>query len=210
MFFALNQKEIADSLVKSFHYSARPPANVQLVGTWHEAGGLFGESGDAVAACYFSVPPTRWNEYVLELSRLVRKEDVQISLTGLIAECCHWLKRKKMVDLVVSFADPTFGHHGGIYQAASWHYAGKRERACDGLVINGNFVPGRTCNYLYGTRSAAKLAEQRPLWEIEPQYDEGKHLYWKPLTNKGKKQAQRMKLESLPYPKPKQAIACSA
>jgi hypothetical protein len=202
MFFASNQKEAADALVRSFHYSKSIPAAVQFVGTWHLEGGLFGDLGEALAACYFTIPATRWNEPVFELARLVRKEDVNISLTRLISKCLKYIAKHKMSDLIVSFADSTQGHHGGIYQAASWDYNGKRDNTIDGLIINGTFIPGRSCNSLYGTRSVEKLKAIKPSWNIEPHNAEGKHLYWKALNSNGKKQAERMGLKSLPYPKP--------
>lgn len=201
-YLALNRRNEADGLVKSCHYSGRPPANVQIVGTWHTAGGLFGDAGPCVAACYFSIPPTRWGEPVLELTRLVRHDDHQLPLTKLISEVCAWIKRKGMIDLVVSFADPTFGHHGGVYQAASWNYGGRRERRMDGLVIGGVFYPGRTCNSLFGTQSPDKLRAMKPDETIEPHYDEGKHLYWRTITKNGERKANRLKLDKLPYPKP--------
>lgn len=193
----------ADALVIDFHYSARPPASVQQVVTWHEDGGLFGGDGPAVAACYFSIPPTRWSEEVFELSRLVRRPDCEKPLTGLISEACTLVKKK--IDLVVSFADKTQNHHGGIYQAASWNYAGARERACDGVMIAGVFHPGRSCNSVWGTRSPEKLALilKQP---VEPHYDEGKHCYWRALKPSGKMKAKRLGLAALPYPKPD--IAC--
>jgi hypothetical protein len=202
VYFAVNQKSMADALVEEFHYSHRPPANVQLVGTWHEPGGLFGDFGIPVAACFFSIPPTRWSEPVLELSRLVRRDDFNGSLTGLISQTVNVLRRKKIVDLVVSFADSTFEHHGGIYQAASWFFSGKRESRMDGLLINGIFHAGRSLNSNYGTRSPSKLKQQLIHDDIEPHYDKGKYLYWKALTRRGIKQAERMNLSKLPYPKP--------
>ena len=189
----------ADALVVQFHYSKRPPANVQQVVTWHEDGGLFGGDGIAIAACYFSIPPTRWSEDVLELSRLVRRPECSVPLTGLIAQACRLIRNK--IDLVVSFADKTQHHHGGIYQAASWNYAGARERACDGVIISGTFHPGRSCNSVWGTRSPEKLAKilgQR----VTPHYDEGKHCYWRALQKTGAAKAQRLGLTCVPYPKP--------
>lgn len=205
--FHLNQREAADRLVMQWHYSHRVPSNVQLVGTWHLDGGLFGDSGEAVAACYFSLPPTRWAETVVELTRLVRCEGVELPpLSGLIAETVRWCKRKAVADLLVSFADWTQTHHGGIYQACSWHYAGCRERRMDGVIENGVFVPGRTANGIWGTRSPTKLAARGVT--VEPHYDEGKHLYWKALTKSGKAKAARLGLEALPYPKPSMAARC--
>ena len=165
----------------------------------HEAGGLFGDYGEAVAAIIFCIPPTRWSEPVLELARLVRRDDVDLPLTTLIAAACDCLRRNG-ADLLVSFADWTHRHHGGIYQAASWNYAGERERRMDGVIMDGRFVPGRSANSAYGTRSPARLAERGIV--AEAHYDEGKHLYWRALNKAGRAKAKRLGLACLPYPKP--------
>lgn len=192
--------EAAEEIIKAFHYSHRMAGSVQMVGTWHRPGGLFGDFGDVVAAVTFSSPPTRWSEPVWELSRLVKIDGEQAPLSSFLAKTIAFLKRSRDMDLIVSFADWTQGHHGGIYQACSWDYAGKRDRAIDGIVVNGQFVPGRTCNARWGTRSPRKLAERGI--NCEPHYDEGKHLYWKALSPSGKRKAERLGLSSFPYPKP--------
>lgn len=196
----LSERDAAERLVKEWHYSHRMPSNVQLIVTWHEDGGLFGDSGPAVAALMFSIPPTRWSEPVWELSRLVRTEGEHPPLTGLISTAVKWAKVKG-ADLLISFADWTEGHHGGIYQAASWNYAGKRDRRMDGLIVGGQFVPGRSANSVWGTRSPHRLKERKGI-DSEPHFDEGKHLYWKSLTREGAARASRLGLERLPYPKP--------
>jgi len=200
--FAVGRNDDADALVRSDHYSARPPANVQVVGTWHEDGGLFGDRGPAVAACYFSIPPTRWSEPVLELSRLVRVPRASAPISGLIAKTVNHVKFTGSADLVVSFADWTQGHHGGVYQAAGWSYAGRRERQMDGVLLDGTFIPGRSCNSRWGTRSPDKLRAILSGHDVEPHYDAGKHLYWRALNRHGAKQALRLKLPTLPFPKP--------
>lgn len=189
----------ARDLVERFHYSRRVPANVQCVATMHEPGGLFGDYGPAVAACFFSIPPTRWSEPVWELSRLVRTE-ARVPLTPLISFTAK-LARRLGADLLVSFADRTQGHHGGIYQAASWAYAGARARRMDGLIVDGTFVAGRSCNSRWGTQSPEKVTAiiGRP---VLPHYDEGKHLYWRALNKGGDRKAARLGLKRLPYPKP--------
>jgi hypothetical protein len=124
-------------------------------------------------------------------------------LTGLISATVRHIKRRFAIDvnLLVSFADTTHDHHGGIYQAASWNYHGQRAPSMDGVIINGTFIPGRTCNSVYGTRSPTLLSE-RLQTEVTPHYDQGKHLYWIPLRHAGKRQADRLNLNQLPYPKP--------
>lgn len=205
--FALGRIEEANALVMRYHYSGRKPSAVVVCGTMHQSGGLFGDSGPAVAACMLSWPPTRWSEEVLELIRLVRVPEFDGPLTPLISATCKWANRLKVCDLVVSFADSTAGHHGGIYQAASWNYHGKRETRMDGVVVAGKFVPGRMANDRWGTQSPAKLAEMGIT--AEPHYDTGKHLYWKPLSRKGKAKARRLGLECNAYPKVNEVAVAS-
>jgi hypothetical protein len=60
--------------------------------------------------------------------------------------------------LIVSFADPEQGHHGGIYQAGGWVYAGSSHPQRE-LVIGGKDVHKRTANALWGTASPERLRE---------------------------------------------------
>jgi hypothetical protein len=205
--FRSNQNGDADALVKAFHYSGRPPANVQFVGSLHEDGGLFGDFGEIVAACFFSVPPTRWGEPVWELSRLVRRDDLSHPLSSLISKCAAHIAKSGEMDLLVSFADKTQGHHGGIYQASSWNYHGARDRSVDGIILDGVFIPGRSCNSKFGTRSVVELRDRFGNARVEPHYDEGKHLYWKALSRSGKLKAERLGLDAVAYPKPMRKAA---
>ena len=196
MNFRSNQWDDAATMVERHHYSVRVPSNVQFVGSLHRNGGLFGDAGEIVAAAFFSIPPTRWSEHVIELSRLVRANE-QVNLSSLIAQSLDHLRRRGE-RLIVSFADRTQGHFGGVYQACSWNYAGCRERRMDGVIVDGQFVPGRSANSRWGTRSPSRLADLGIT--AQPHYDEGKHLYWKPLGVSGKTRAKRLGLKSLPYP----------
>jgi hypothetical protein len=202
MHFHDGRYDDACQLVLAYHYSRRVPSNVQHVGTWHTDGGLFGDAGEAVAACFLSIPPTRWSESVLELSRLVRRDDAEIQITGLIAHTARFAASKG-ADLLVSFADATHGHHGGVYQAASWNYDGQRGKRMDGIVMDGKFFPGRSCNHWFGTQAPSKLAEMFPDRTVAPHYDVGKHLYWRALNKAGRRKAERLGLRTTAYPKPK-------
>jgi len=188
--FRTGRKHEAEAMVKEYHYSRRIPGNVQMIGSLHLDGGLFGGDGRMVCAAFWSIPPTRWAEPVIELTRLVRADD-KAPLTMLISMCCKQLK-KKGYDLLVSFADRTQGHEGYVYRAANWNYAGCRERQMDGVIIDGEFKPGRSCNVKFGTRSPTKLSAMFPNKVIEPHYDEGKHLYWKALGRRGIQKAHRL------------------
>ena len=202
LFYHVGHYDEARIMVERHHYSGRMASNVQTVVTAHEPGGLFGTVGDPIAACVFSLPPTRWSQPVWELSRLVALPGSDAPLTQLIAHACKAVRQARQVALVVSFADTGENHHGGVYQAAGWFYHGLRKPRLDGVYINGAFYPGRTANSMFGTQSPDKLRAMFPQREIEPHYDSGKHLYWKPMHRKGWRKAESLGLERREYPKP--------
>lgn len=117
-----------------------------------------------------------------------------------ISQLVSWTTRKALAEceVLVSFADQTQRHVGFIYQASGWAYHGLRERRMDGLIVDGTFVPGRTCNSVYGTRSPDLLRSRMPNADIQPHFDEGKHLYWK---SNNRKRIELLGLQSKPYPK---------
>lgn len=188
-------KGAVDDLVVAYHYSHRPAAAVQF------AAGLECD-GKLVAGCSWSLPTARWHEPVLELTRLVRRDDVPAPLTMLIGAACREL-RGRGFDLLVSYADVTQDHHGGVYQAASWQYHGQRHSRVDGFLVNGRFVPRRSLNNTIGTSSYAGVVDAYGgSATVERHWDLGKHLYWRALTKGGKAKAGRLGLRSGPYPKP--------
>jgi len=199
----LDQSDEAAELVKKYHYSHRVPSNVQVVATAHDAGGLFGDLGPAVAACYVSIPGSGHYSIngkqveTLELTRLVRRDDVQVNLTGLISWALRWVWKLGKGDLVVSFADKQQGHHGGIYQAASWNYDGLRDPNAEGVLLDGkHFVPMRT---IISHKQAKEKFVGR---EVTVKRDQGKHCYWKALSRSGEKKAKLIGLTVNPYPRP--------
>lgn len=185
----------AHALVEKFHYSGRAVKNSSIVV-------VASFDSEVLAACFFFSPAARWKEPVLELCRLVRHPLFpEVSLSTLIsvgAKVC----KKAGHTLLVSFADSTNGHHGGVYQAASWSYHGLRPTRCDGFYINGVFKPRRSCNELYGTSGFSALKAALPDADIVQHFDTGKHLYWKALNKNGVRKAERLGLIAAPYPKP--------
>ncbi len=202
-------RDEARALVLEHHYSHKWPAVPLFSVTWHESGGLFGDRGVAVAAAVFGIPANAWAEPVWEFQRLVRRPGLGVPLTGLIGAAASEIRRQGRVDLLVSYADREAGHHGGIYQAASWHYAGLKPDDAKGgrvigCVIDGERIHGRVLSHRYGTRSAKALRARgldAELWRD----DSRKHLYWRALNRRGKAKAKRLGLKSLPYPKPGRA-----
>lgn len=200
VFFQTGHIREATELVKTYHYSHRsPPVGiVMLVGTWHLPGGFLGDCGLAVAACIFARPMARWRDPrgMWELIRLVRAEEYDLPpLTKLISLTCQWAK-KQGAHLLISYADRTFNHHGGIYQAASWNYSGMRQPSSDGLVVNGRFIPARTAVAKLGSRSP-----DRTRFVVERHFDLGKHVYWRALDKIGRAKAAELGFTIEAYPK---------
>lgn len=188
-----------EELVLKHHYSRRMPSAITLVY------GLVGYAPrrTAYACVVFSHATGRHEDVPLwELTRLVRLPDYEGSLTKLVGKALGHVRKERLVNLVVSFADMEEGHHGGIYQACSWIYDGMADERLDGFNINGVFTPARTCNAQYGTSSEEGLRKKLKGAEVVPHYDRGKHRYWKALSKEGMQLALSLGFRSRPYPKP--------
>ncbi len=197
-------------LVRDYHYSRRSAGLVRHAFAWREPGGLFGETGLPLAGLTYSQPVNRnFPSESTELSRLVRRDDFKGKLSELVCWSLRWLRANTETPFVLSYADTTHGHHGGIYQASGFHYVGKTQSGHIGFnAADGSFVHGRICNSRFGTRSVEAVAQIKPDWV--PVYGEPKHLYIFPLRQKWPTIARRHGWQSLPYPKPNAACPLDA
>lgn len=189
------------SLIKSFHYSRRMPSAVLHCFALRSHGGLFGDTGEPIAAAIYGQPVNRnWPHDALELQRLVRRDDFGGKLSKFLAWSLRWLRSETKYPFVLSYADTGEGHHGGIYQATGWRFVGTRESRHIGFKdANGAFIHGRSCNARHGTSSVPKIAEIEPTWK--PVYGQPKHLYVFPLRQRIKPILRRFDWQELPYPK---------
>jgi hypothetical protein len=91
--------------------------------------------------------------------------------------------------LIVSFADPEQGHHGGIYQATNWVYAGMTN-AADEYLVHGKRMHGRSMRAAFGSHIGKSF--------IKIVKGSSKHRYLMPLDA-----AMRVQIAPLakPYPK---------
>jgi len=82
-----------------------------------------------------------WKGIVWELSRLWAPDDHERNLlTQAISRSLKRLVKIENPDAVISYADPSVGHSGGVYRAASWIAYGQSEenrtyRSADGKII---------------------------------------------------------------------------
>lgn len=189
-------------LVRDFHYSRRMAGLVRHAFAWREPGGLFGETGEPVAGVIYSQPVNRnFPPHAAELSRLVRRDDFTGRLSELVAFSLRWLRGNTTTPFVLSYADSTQGHHGGIYQACGFVYVGPTTSRFIGFnAPDGSFIHGRICNGRFGTQSIEAIARIKPDWV--PVYGKPKHLYIFPLRQKWATIARKHGWQAKPYPKP--------
>ncbi len=114
-------------------------------------------------------------------------------------------KNSPNLRLIVSFADPSEGHHGGVYQAGNWVYTGQQPPTIEYIAPDGKQWHGRMVS------KDGKIKVQgvyRKCWRYDqciPIQKSGKHRYLMPLDNEMRNQ---VSLLAKPYPKrPKQAMA---
>lgn len=111
-------------------------------------------------------------------------------------------KQSPGLRLIVSYADPAQGHHGGIYQAGNWLYVGSSQpqRA---VVIDGVSMHKRSASAKYGTASPSEIARMSG---SSAEWGEmaWKHTYLMPLDD-----AMRARLAPLVRPYPKRLPVCA-
>lgn len=187
-------KKAARYSVENWHYSgSMPVSKLNTIGVW-EDNRFIGSIIFGVGACNNLV-----KQYGLEPSEgceLVRVALTEHSsfVTQAISKSIKLLKENNPgLRLIVSFADPNEGHHGGIYQAGNWIYTGKSASA----VVYIHKKTGKK----YHARNVGK-----ELWrhakvvrpdECIKQKQEGKHRYLYPLDK-----AMRRKIIKLAQPYP--------
>ena len=187
-----------------WHYSGCMPAGKLVkVGAW-ESGKfvgvvLFGRGANNRLAGAYDLS----QDQACELVRIaLRKHESPVS--RIVAQAMRFLKRQSEgLRVIVSYADPKQGHHGGIYQAGNWLYSGKSQAQRE-LFINGVFTHKRSAHAKYGTASPEKIAVKSGA-KVERAPVEWKHVYLMPLDD-----AMRAQIAPLakPYPKrDKQAMA---
>jgi hypothetical protein len=113
----------------NWHYSRSIPAcKLFKLGVW--------EDEKFIGAVIFSrgASPFLLKKYDLkqtegcELTRVALKEH-QTPVSRIVAIAIKILKKKNPgLRIIISFADPERGHHGGIYQAGGWIYTGTSGR----------------------------------------------------------------------------------
>lgn len=179
--------------VRRWHYSAcLPTGKLVRVGAW--------EDGEFIGCVLFSRGASPFLGRALglqqtelcELTRVALREH-RAPVTQIVAEALRLLRASSPgLRVVISFADPTQGHHGGIYQAGGWIYTGSSQ------PVDEYFVGGKWRH----VRSAWPLMEKRGLdRETVPRRTRpGKYRYLMPLDKQMRRRIVRL---AQPYPAPR-------
>ena len=177
---------------ENWHYSkCIPKSKLFKLGVW--------EDNKYIGVVIFGVGATSTlvKQYGLDMNEgceLVRiaLTKHQNTVTRIVSICLKFLKKSNpKLRLVVSFADPSEGHTGGIYQGGGWYYTGKSSD-CAFPIINGKKTHPRTLSLLV---KSGKVKDRK---QIKHVMTEGKHRYLMPLDKEMKEKILPL---AKPYPK---------
>jgi hypothetical protein len=188
-------------LVRDFHYSGRLPAVISRCFALRQPGGLFGETGEPVAAIIYGLSANNaWPSGALELQRLVRRDDYSGILSAFVTWSLRWLRANTQTTFAFSYADTGQNHHGGIYQACGWKFVNMSKGDYAFNDEAGNYVHGKTAYDRFGTRSTETVLKINPSWSAVRDTD--KFVYVFPLRQKWNTLSRLNGWTDFPFPKP--------
>jgi hypothetical protein len=170
---------------ENWHYSkCLPVGKLVKVGVW--------ENEKFIGVVLFSRGASKQLGTAYDLSQTECCELTRVALTKhqspvsrILAIAIKFLKKHNSgILLVVSFADKTQGHHGGIYQAGNWVYTGRSASTIEYFLEN---------RWQHARNSYDKKTDKTP-----SRRKEGKHRYLMPLD---KEMSAKIAPLAKPYPK---------
>ena len=199
--------EAAAFACKNWHYSKCVPVfKCVRVGVWENKKFvgvvMFGQGATPEIGSPYGLKQTE----ICELTR-VALTNHQTPVSRILAIAFKFLRKNcPGLRLIVSFADAAQGHHGGIYQATNWIYAGGNETHA--YRVNGVNIHPKSLHSKYG-KGGQSIPWLRA--NVDPKAERVisgfKHRYLMPLDEDMKRQILSL---SQPYPKrAKQAMASS-
>ena len=180
--------------VKNWHYSETFPVSKSYkCGVWEDeqfiGAVVFAWGSNPNLAGSFNLDMTE----CVELVRVALRDHTNF-VTNIVAQSLKILKANNPgLRLVVSYADPYRNHHGGIYQAGNWIYAGTTPQKHDYIMPDGKVLNRRA----YTGVNFGRAKMQIPA-EAEKVSMPGKHRYLYPL-DKGMRRS--LKDRSIEYPR---------
>lgn len=174
--------EAARFACERWHYSGSiPMPPLVRIGVWEE--------GRFIGVVLFSrgASPHLLSRYGLqqhegcELTRVALTTH-KSQVSRVVALAIKFLRRHAPgLRLIVSFADPNAGHHGGIYQAGGWLYCGTSAGKVDWIGPDGKFYLNRQTSVSGLVRQFGKVTKVFKRAECTPVEMAPKHRYLMPL-----------------------------
>jgi hypothetical protein len=174
----------AEKTIREFHYTRSIPSGKSYYVRHGEALVIWSLPANYFAGRHFM--PGVGDPKVFELTRLWAPDGHERNLlTKAIAEAVRVLKQvEPAIDLVMSYADPSAGHEGFVYRAASWIPVGRSEEVRAWCHKDGGpIVPRRA--FHSGSRHLNK-PEVEALGYVQLKLP-GKHRYVRPLSKRARR-----------------------
>ena len=189
---------IAKMLLEKEHYlHSMPGGTILNFGVFHKGrlmGALTFGAGPALA--YRLVEGSKRDD-CLALTRLWLSDELPTnSESRVLGFVLHSLRQHTSVKFLVSYADPTQGHVGTIYQATGWVYSGLSSAMP--LYDLGDGVPrhSRSLAHSYGSHSLRYFAGHGVDIKLIPQSAKHRYIYFLDASLRS-----HLKAPILPYPK---------
>ena len=166
---------------------------VLMIGAWEEGQFLGVVIFSPGATSQLGAPYGLTQIQCTELVRIaLRRHKIEVS--RIVSIALRFLKKHAPgIRLIVSFADPMQGHHGGVYQAGNWVYSGKSS-STKVFRVNGKMIHPRSL----GASDFKKGQKKKLPANAEVVIAPGKHRYLMPLDDEMRKQIDPLRK---PYPK---------
>ena len=189
---------MAGDLLAPEHYLHSFPGGTQLAFGVFEGPRLQGALtlGAGPANAYALVEGARPG-HCLVLTRLWHSDELPSnSESRVLGIVLRALRRNTEAKFLISYADPTQGHVGSIYQATNWLYTGLSQATPLYDIGDGRLYHSRTLSQILGTHSLKYLRGHGVQARLVPQEPKHRYVYFLDPSWK-----QRFKVPVLPYPK---------
>lgn len=190
--------EAAKYAVEHWHYSRRmPKSKLAKFGVWEDDRFIGAVIFGVGATPEISKPYGLASTQVCELVRVALNRHTT-PVSRILAVATKQLRRDMPgIRVIVSFADTSQGHHGGIYQAGGWVFTGSNEYHA--YRVNGQLVHPRVLGLRYGVGGQSITWLRANVDPLAERVANGiKHKYVYPLDDAMWKQIAPL---AKPYPK---------
>ena len=190
--------EAAKYVCLNWHYSKSVPVPPLVkVGAWEDGKFIGIVMFSRGASSNLMKPYGLGQDQGCELTRIALTSH-KSQVSRIVRLAIAFLKRNSpSLRIIVSFADPQYGHHGGIYQAGNWVYVGDTAPSAEywhkGKRVHSRQVSEKGWNIQQGVKRKAVKPSECVIVKTK-----GKHRYLMPLDAEMR---ERILPLSKPYPK---------